>query len=408
MNNEFEYVTYTEDGWPAGNENDDGSWTGDLRPDDEGAQDMAGALDGEGAWDGDGDGGWDDDWTSAADRTEALVSHGRTSASGGTLKSRITGSRVLTGPLPVLGGGGKPAIATAQASVVTEADRHARAGARAIRPADATDHGGHAGGEGRHAGDRAATGAPVQPRRPGRKLSRRNLIITGVAALAVGIGLTVALQGPGPGWPSSVAGVKQEIETACQNPDVASDPGEVNFACGKETSQILWVFALITSHDNPNYTDQATGRKGLEPITPAQGGEVAWALNLHHPYDPANPLDSLAVAARAINNIIGGATVTSQSGSQVVQPGLESSAANCQRYTGSSALITRQGFPALCADQVSGPQGEAALISDIYRQWMVGASSQQATDAAVLFTNAGNPGDPQVQAVLRSLGLAGQ
>jgi hypothetical protein len=27
-----------------------------------------------------------------------------------------------------------------------------------------------------------------------------------------------------------------------------------------------------------------------------------WSLNLHHPYDPANPIDSLAGAARAINN----------------------------------------------------------------------------------------------------------
>jgi hypothetical protein len=401
MNSEFEYVTYTEDGWPATPENEDGNWSGD--PNQGGAE----AVDGEGGWDGDDD--WDDDadWTSAVDRTEALVSHGRTSAPSGKLKSRIAGSRVLTGPLPVLGGGGKPAIAAPQAPAAAEAGRDARATARAIRPADAADHGGPLGGEGGRAGDRATAGAPVQPRRTGRKLSRRNLVITGAAALAVGVGLAVALQGPGPGWPSSVAGVKQEVEVACQNPDVASDPGQVNFACGKETSQILWVFALLTSHDSPNYTDRATGRQGLEPITPAQGGEVAWALNLHHPYNPASPLDSLAVAARAINNIIGGATVTSQSGSQVVQPGLESSAANCQRYTGSPALITRQGFPALCAEPVSGPQGQAALVADVYRQWMVGASSQEASDAALLFTNASNPGDPQVQAVLRGLGLAG-
>jgi hypothetical protein len=398
MNGEFEYVTYTEDGWPAVTENDDGNWDGDGDP---------GALDGEGAWDGDEN--WDDDadWTSAPGRTEALVSHGRTSAPSGKLKGRLAGSRVLTGPLPVLGAGGKPAIGVSPGGKGAEAGRDAHAAAQAIRPADAADHGGRLGGEGGRASDRPTAGAPVQPRRTARKLSR-NLLITGVAALAVGIGLVVALQGPGPGWPSSVAGVKQEIEVACQNPDVASDPGQVNFACGKDTSQILWVFALMTSHDNPNYTDTATGRQGLEPITPAQGGEVAWSLNLHHPYNPASPLDSLAVAARAINNIIGGATITSQSGSQVVQPGLESSPANCQRYTGSSALITRQGFPALCAEPVSSPQGEAALIADVYRQWMVGASAKDASNAALLFTNSGNPGNLQVQAVLRGLGLAGQ
>jgi hypothetical protein len=387
MNSEFEYVTYTDDGLPVAEENEDVNWSDD-------------ALDSDGGWDGDED--WDEDgWSSPADRTEALVSHGRTSAPSGKLKGRLAGSRVLTGPLPVLGGHGKPAIAGSLAGRAAEAGR-------AIRPADAADGGGRLAGEGGHSGDRVSAGAPVQPRRTGRKLSRRNLVITGVAALAIGVGMTVALQGPGPGWPSSVAGVKQEIEVACQNPDVASDPGQVDFACAKDTSQILWVFALLTSGDNPNYTDPASGRKGLEPITPAQGGEVAWALNLHHPYNPASPLDSLAVAARAINNIIGGATVTGQNGSQQVQPGLESNPANCQRYSGSSALITRQGFPALCAKPVSTQQGEAALITDVYREWMVGASSRDASNAALLFTNASNPGNPQVQAVLHGLGLSGQ
>ena len=58
-------------------------------------------------------------------------------------------------------------------------------------------------------------------------------------------------------------------------------------------------------------------RKGLEPIAPGQGGDVAWSLNLHHPYDPASPTDSLQVAARAINNIIGGTTLTGSNGAPV-------------------------------------------------------------------------------------------
>jgi hypothetical protein len=39
---------------------------------------------------------------------------------------------------------------------------------------------------------------------------------------------------------------------------------------------------------------------------------------------------------------------------------------------------------------------------------MVGASAKDASNAALLFTQAGDPGDPQVQAVLRGLRLAGQ
>lgn len=228
-------------------------------------------------------------------------------------------------------------------------------------------------------------------------------IAVGVTAFALGVFLlTVILPGSNPTWPSSVATVQHEITVACQNPNVVSEPSEVNFACAKSTRQILWVFSLLTSNDNPNFSG-SNGRKGLEPISPAQGGDVAWSLNLHHPYDPANPTDSLEVAARAINNIIGGATLTGSNGSPVVQPGLESNPANCARYTGSSALVTRQGFPAICAQPVSSPGGQAALVSDIFKQWLVGTPSQIAADAGVLFENADNPGDPQVQAILKSL-----
>src|SRR5260370_25718674 len=95
-----------------------------------------------------------------------------------------------------------------------------------------------------------------------------------------------------------------------QNPDVTSEPSQVNFACAKATRQILWIFALMMSGDDPNFADARTGRMGLEPITPTQGGEVACSLNLHHPYNPTNPIDSLSGAARVINNIIVVATLT--------------------------------------------------------------------------------------------------
>jgi hypothetical protein len=245
-------------------------------------------------------------------------------------------------------------------------------------------------------------------RGPRRWLAHWRGIGIGAAAFAVGIILiAVVLPGRSASWPASVATVQTEITTACQNPNVVSEPAQVNFACAKDTQQVLWVFSLLTSDNNPGYADQSNGRKGLEPIQPAQGGDIAWSLNLHHPYNPASPVDSLQVAARAINNIIGGATVTGTSGAPVVQQGLESNPANCAKYTGSSALITRQGFPAVCALPVSTAAGQAALVSDVFAQWMVGAPAQFATEAGVLYQNADNPGDPRVQSILSTLRTSG-
>jgi hypothetical protein len=239
--------------------------------------------------------------------------------------------------------------------------------------------------------------------RPRLRLGRKALIIAAAVAVTLIIVLVIVLSGPGASWPASVAVVQSEAARACQNPDVKSEPDQVNFACAQDTRQILWVFSLMTSGDNPQFSDSQTGRVGLEPITPDQGGQVAWSLNLHSPYNPLNATDSLEVAARAINSIVGGATVTSTSGSPVVQPGLEATPANCLRYTGSAAVSSRQGFPGLCARPVTTPSGQAALVADIYQRWMVGATPQAAQDAAVLFENAGNPGNPQVQAILRQL-----
>ena len=238
-----------------------------------------------------------------------------------------------------------------------------------------------------------------------RPRSRKVLLI--VAALAVVIIASVFIFRTSPSWPSSVATVQSQITAACQNPNVASEPGQVNFACGQTTRQILWVFALMTSGDNPHFTDAKTGRQGLEPIMPTQGGEVAWSLNLHHPYNPYDPVDSLAVAARAINNIIGGATVTGTNGKPTVQPGLESDPANCARYTGSSAVVSHAGFPSMCAQPVASTSGQAALVADTYKDWVVGATPTAAYDVSVLFANSNNPGNAQVQAILKTLPGAG-
>ncbi len=236
-----------------------------------------------------------------------------------------------------------------------------------------------------------------------RRSRRRRIYAAVVIAAVVAAGVLILVFRQSAAWPPSVAVVQSEITTACQNPDVASEPDQVNFSCAKDTSQVLWVFALMTSGDNANFSDAKSGRQGLEPITPSQGGSVAWSLNLHHPYNPDDPIDSLEVAARAINNIIGGATLTGSNGQPSVQSGLESSPANCARYTGSAAVITRAGFPDICAQPVSSGVGQAELVADIYSKWLVGSPTANAQDASILFENASNPGNPQVQAILRGL-----
>jgi len=240
-----------------------------------------------------------------------------------------------------------------------------------------------------------------------RFLAHWKLLAVGAAAVLAGIIAGLVLGGSGASWPSSVAGVQAEIKVACANQNVAAEPSGLNFACGTGTQQVLWAFSLLTSGNNAGYVDSSTGRKGLEPIQPAQGGDIAWSLNLHHPYNPANAVDSLQVAARAINNIIGGATLTSSTGAALVEPGLESKAANCQRYTGSAKLVTRQGYPATCAAPVSSGAGQAALVSDVFQQWMGGTPSTIASEAGVLFENSTDPGNAQVQAILNSLPASG-
>jgi hypothetical protein len=240
------------------------------------------------------------------------------------------------------------------------------------------------------------------------RLSRnRKLVLAGAAGTILLVILILVLTAGGASWPRSVAVVQRQAAVACRNPDVRSEPSQVNFACARATRQILWVFALLTSRDNPSFKDARTGRVGLEPISAAQGGQLAWSLNLHHPYHPSNAVDSLAVAARAINNIVGGATMTSAGGRPVVQSGLESSAANCLRYSGSAAMTRRSGFPPHCAHSVTTAAGQAALVADIYQKWVVGAGPRAAQDAAVLFANSQNPGNPEVQAVLRRLSADG-
>jgi hypothetical protein len=268
---------------------------------------------------------------------------------------------------------------------------------------DSSDTGDHDHDDDTAAASDARTERLIRYGRPVRRkrfFRPRNIAIGALAGCAVIIIAALTLFSGGPSWPASVTTVKAEVLTACQNPDVVSEPSQVNFACAKSTQQVLWVLALLTSDDDSQYNSSSTGREGLEPIAPAQGGSVAWSLNLHQPYNPYNAIDSLEVAARAINNIVGGATVTGSDGKTQVEPGLESNPSNCARYTGSAAVVSHAGYPSTCALPISTTAGQAALVADVYRQWVVGSSAVAAQDASVLFENATNPGNAQVQAIL--------
>ena len=51
--------------------------------------------------------------------------------------------------------------------------------------------------------------------------------------------------------------------------------------------------------------------------------------------------------------------------------------------------------------------GSGDRVSDVFQQWMGGTPAQIASEAGVLFENSGNPGNPQVQAILNSLPASG-
>ena len=46
-------------------------------------------------------------------------------------------------------------------------------------------------------------------------------------------------------------------------------------------------------------------------------------------------------------------------------------------------------------------------MADVYQEWVVGATASAANNVSVLFENANNPGNPQVQAILQTLPGAG-
>ena len=116
-------------------------------------------------------------------------------------------------------------------------------------------------------------------------------------------------------------------------------------------------------------------------------------------------MDSLAVAARAINNIIGGATVTGDQ-RQADRPGGTGEQSGelhpVHRIVGRRA---RAGIPA-CAPAGHQHGREAALVPTTYQEWVVGATPTAARRSR-LFAHSSNPGEPRVQTILKSLAGAG-
>ena len=53
--------------------------------------------------------------------------------------------------------------------------------------------------------------------------------------------------------------------------------------------------------------------------------------------------------------------------------------------------------------RLTSAAGQAALVADVYQQWFVGAAPIFAQYASVLYQNANDPGNAQVQAILKSL-----
>jgi hypothetical protein len=52
---------------------------------------------------------------------------------------------------------------------------------------------------------------------------------------------------------------------------------------------------------------------------------------------------------------------------------------------------------------VTSTSGQAALVADVYKDWVVGATATAASNVSALYENANNPGNPQVQAILQML-----
>ena len=181
-------------------------------------------------------------------------------------------------------------------------------------------------------------------------------------------------------------------------PDVASEPNQINFACANATGRSVWV--LLAPDDqrrnNPRFADTKTGRRA-RPSTPAQGGEVASSLNLHHPVDPAEP-NRQHRGGRAGHQRHHRWRDPDRQRRQPRGPGGagERSGQLRQVYRLGGGR-RRAGYPAICASPVTSPAGQAALVADVYQRWFSGSSPVFAGEDGVLFQNSTEPGNPQVR-----------
>ena len=166
---------------------------------------------------------------------------------------------------------------------------------------------------------------------------------------------------------------------------------------------MLWVFSLLTSGNNPA---SSTRRPGARASSRSRRPRAATSPGRSTCTIPTTrPTRSTACRSRPGRSTTSSAAPPSPArpAGPDVEPGLESKAANCERYTGSALLVTRSGLPGPLRAAGHHRSGQAALVSDVFQQWMGGTPAAMAAQAGVLFENAGNPGNPQVQAILTSL-----
>ncbi len=246
-----------------------------------------------------------------------------------------------------------------------------------------------------------------------------------VAVVFLG-GYVMVVYGPAgrASWGPVETSVHGVMKYACENVNVEQEPNQVNFACSPAGQQLLAVIALVMGHDNQNYTDNRTdGRQGLEPISPGQGGTIEWALDLPTYYQPDNAVQSVQVAARAINTILGGTSVTdAKTGKTVAQSGLESNAQNCLRYTGEPLLVAHlmkvvskngqtaeqqdPSWPVVCAGSITTASEQAAVARDVFKQWDTGAPAGLVDQVVAFFEN-WSPSNPAIQQFVKQNNLQG-
>ena len=243
---------------------------------------------------------------------------------------------------------------------------------------------------------------PARRSRTRRVLAHWRLLLSACVALVAGVdrGRCSRSAAAAPGWPASVASVRAEIKQACANPDVAAEPSGLNFACAKDTQQVLWVFSLLTSGNNPGYVDQGNWPQGprANSASPGRGHRLV--------AQPAPPVQPGEPASTALRSRPARSTTSS-----AARPSPLALAAHSSKRTDEhrgelralhrlGRLDTRQGYPAACASPVTRATARRRSLAMHSSSGWAARRRRSRAEAGILFQNADNPGSPKVQAIL--------